>query len=93
MSIFGATDTPVSAFWWRLLWVSKPEWAALFELCRGVHDIRSLRFTSGVTPLPVYMASTAAGPFPYMRVEYYYFYFQNDEKQYSAHYVDSTEFN
>ena len=26
MSIFGATDTPVSDFWWRLLWVSKPEW-------------------------------------------------------------------
>ena len=22
----GATDTPVSDFWWRLLWVSKPEW-------------------------------------------------------------------
>ena len=26
MSIFGATDTPVSDFWWCLLWVSKPEW-------------------------------------------------------------------
>ena len=25
MSIFGATYTPVSDFWWRLLWVSKPE--------------------------------------------------------------------
>ena len=23
---FGATDTPVSDFWWCLLWVSKPEW-------------------------------------------------------------------
>ena len=22
----GATDTPVLDFWWRLLWVSKPEW-------------------------------------------------------------------
>ena len=22
----GAIDTPVSDFWWRLLWVSKPEW-------------------------------------------------------------------
>ena len=28
----GATDTPVLDFWWCLLWVSKPEWAALFEL-------------------------------------------------------------
>ena len=22
----GATDTPILDFWWRLLWVSKPEW-------------------------------------------------------------------
>ena len=26
MSYFGATGTPVLDFWWRLLWVSKPEW-------------------------------------------------------------------
>ena len=32
----GATDTPVLDFWWRLLWVSKPEWAALFTHGRGV---------------------------------------------------------
>ena len=30
MSFLGATGTPVSDFWWHLLWVSKPEWAALF---------------------------------------------------------------
>ena len=24
----GATDTPILDFWWRLLWVSKKEWAA-----------------------------------------------------------------
>ena len=41
-----ATDTPVLDFWWHLLWVSKPEWAALFTFGIG---IRSLRFTSGVT--------------------------------------------
>ena len=34
MSIFRATGTPVLDFWWRLLWVSKPEWAALFALRR-----------------------------------------------------------
>ena len=34
MSFFGATGTPVLDFWWRLLWVSKPEWAALFALRR-----------------------------------------------------------
>ena len=25
-SFFGATDTPVLNFWWRLPWVSKPSW-------------------------------------------------------------------
>ena len=30
----GATDMPVFDFWWRLLWVSKPECAAFFpEIC------------------------------------------------------------
>ena len=29
-------------------------------LCRGIHDICSLRFTSGATPLPVYNAGIAA---------------------------------
>ena len=42
--------------------------SALFELCRGVRDIRSLRFTSGATPLPVYKASIAASCLPHMRV-------------------------
>ena len=42
--------------------------SALFELCGGIHDIPSLRFTSGTTPLPVYIASIAAGRFPHMRV-------------------------
>ena len=40
----GATDTPVLDFWWCLLWVSKLEWAALFELCGGIHVTCSLRF-------------------------------------------------
>ena len=34
--ISGAIDTPVLYFWWHLLWVSKPKWAALFALCGGV---------------------------------------------------------
>ena len=42
--------------------------SGLFELCGGIHDIRSLRFTSGATPLPVYMTSIAAGCFPHMCV-------------------------
>ena len=37
MSTFGATGTPVSDFWWRLLLVSKPEWAALFELSSKIY--------------------------------------------------------
>ena len=58
----GATDTPVLDFWWCLLWVSKPEWAALFKLGRGVHITRYLRFTSGVTPANLLAASMAAKP-------------------------------
>ena len=42
--------------------------SALFELCRGIRDIRSLRFTSDVTLLPVYSASIAASRLPHMRV-------------------------
>ena len=42
--------------------------SALFELCGGICDIHSLTFTSGVTPLLVYIASIAAGCFPHMRV-------------------------
>ena len=41
MSIFGATDTPVSDFWWLFIWVSKPEWAALFAFGRDICDICS----------------------------------------------------
>ena len=59
---FGATDTPILDFWWRLLWVSKPEWAALFKLGRGIHVTCSLRFTSGVTPADLLVASKAAEP-------------------------------
>ena len=57
MSFYGATDTPVLDFWWCLLWVSKPKWAALFTLGRGICDVCSLRFTSGVTPAELLMAS------------------------------------
>ena len=45
----GATDTPVLDFWCRLLWVSKPEWAAFLMLSRGVHVTSSLRYISGAT--------------------------------------------
>ena len=38
MSFHGATDTLVLDFWRRLLWVSKPEWAALFTLGRVACD-------------------------------------------------------
>ena len=37
----GATDTPVLDFWWHLLWVSKPEWEALFTLGGGICVTRS----------------------------------------------------
>ena len=44
MSFCGATDTPVLGSWWHLLWVSKPEWTALFALGRGIHHVCFLRF-------------------------------------------------
>ena len=34
-----STSTPVSDFWWCLLWISKPEWVALFTLGGGVRVI------------------------------------------------------
>ena len=46
----GDTDTPVLDFWGCFLWVSKPEWAALFALGGAVHVTCSLGFTSGVIP-------------------------------------------
>ena len=69
MSIFGVTDTPCFG-----LLVTSPlgfkarVGSALFELCGDICDIYSLRFTSGATPLPVYIASIAAGRFPHMHV-------------------------
>ena len=50
MSFFGATGTPVLDFWWRLLWVSKPEWVLLIRyFCGGECNVHSPRFTSGAT--------------------------------------------
>ena len=69
MSICGATDTPVLDFWRCLLWVSKPEWVLPYSNFVKVYVIiHSLRFTSGVTPLPVYNASIAASRLPHMCV-------------------------
>ena len=53
----GATDTPVLDFWWNLLWVSKPEEAALFTLGRGIWITYYLRFISGATPANLLAAS------------------------------------
>ena len=50
-------------FWLHLLWVSKPEWSALFTFGGGVCDIHFLRFTSDATPVNLLMASMAARHF------------------------------
>ena len=42
--------------------------SSLFELCGGIRDICSLRFTSGATHLPVYKDSRAASHLPHMHV-------------------------
>ena len=36
----GATDTPVLDFWWRLLWVSKPEWVLPHSSLAEVYVLR-----------------------------------------------------
>ena len=56
-----ATDTSVLNLWWRLLWVSKPEWG-LIRTWRGIHVACFLRFTSGATPADLLTASMAAEP-------------------------------
>ena len=54
--------SPVLDFWWCLLWFSKPEWAVLFVLGRGIHVTHSLRLTSGATPADLLATSMAAKP-------------------------------
>ena len=58
----GAIDTPVWDLWWQFLWISKPEWAALFALGGGIdlHFTHFLRFTSGMTLADRLKASMAA---------------------------------
>ena len=36
----GATDTPILDFWWRLLWVSKPEWVLPYSSLAEVYLLR-----------------------------------------------------
>ena len=64
VEIFGATSTPVLDFWWCLIWNSKPQGAASFMLgmC-AICFIHSLRFTSGLTPADLFVASMAAKSF------------------------------
>ena len=63
----GATDTPVLDFWWRLLWVSKSEWVLPYLSLVEAYVLHYmyLRFTSGVTPADLLVASMAAKPSPH----------------------------
>ena len=49
LSYFVATGIPVLDFWWRLLWVLKPEWVLSYSHCGGKSNVHSLRSTSGAT--------------------------------------------
>ena len=58
--------SPLAPLFWTfgdISWVSKPEWAALFTLGRGIHITCSPKFTSGVTPADLLVASVAPEPF------------------------------
>ena len=56
----GDTDTLVLDFWWYILWLSKPEFAALFALGGDERVTRSLRFTSDATPADFLAASSGS---------------------------------
>ena len=48
----GATDTPILDFWWRLLWVSKPDWVLPYSSLAEAYvlqlsDLFNALFTSG----------------------------------------------
>ena len=43
MSFLGATGTPVLDFWWRLLWVSTPEWVLPYSLFAEANVMYILR--------------------------------------------------
>ena len=45
----GATGTPLLDFWWRLLWILKPEWALPYLHLAEAYIIHSLRSTCGAT--------------------------------------------
>ena len=51
MSYFGATGTPVLDFWWRLLWVSKPEWFCLIRIAEA-----NVMYISWDPPLVLHIA-------------------------------------
>ena len=56
---------PVLDFWWRLLWVSKPEWFLPYLLfCGGKCNVHSPRSTSGATHANLLVVSIAAGHLP-----------------------------
>ena len=68
MSIFRATDTPVSHSSNVSSGFQSQGGQPYLHFGGGVHDICSLRFTSGATPLQVYIASIAASRLPHMAV-------------------------
>ena len=47
--LFWGHCTPVLDFWWRLHWVSKPEWVLPYSHCGGKCNVHFLRSTSGAT--------------------------------------------
>ena len=58
--LFQLYNGPSLDFWWHLLWISKPEWAALFTLGGGTHITCSPRYTSSATHVHLLAASMPA---------------------------------
>ena len=54
---------PCFGFWWRVLWVSKPEWVLPYLYLSEVYIICSLRSTSGATCADLLAAGSTASHF------------------------------
>ena len=70
MSFFGATGTPVLDFWWRFLWVSKPEWVLPYSLFFAEANVMYIPQDSPlVLHLPTSWQPACSRSLPHMHVQ------------------------
>ena len=69
MSFFGATDTPVFDFWWRLFWGSKPEWVLPYSLFVEADVMYIPRDPCLVLHMPTSWQPACSRSLPHMHVQ------------------------